>query len=67
MKSKLIKFNNNLVDGLSILCFIYEFAKIFQLYLNTYFIELFIACFMLGIYFSNKKYLTTERNKYGRK
>ncbi len=54
MKNKLIKFNNNLVEVLALLCFIYEFGKASQLYLNTYFIGLFIACFMLGIYFNNK-------------
>lgn len=54
MKNKLIKFNNNLVEGLAILCFIYEFGKTSQLYLNTYSIGLFVACFMLGIYFNNK-------------
>lgn len=54
MKNKFIKFNNNLVEGLGILCFIYEFGKISQLYLNTYSIGLFVACFMLGIYLKNK-------------
>lgn len=54
MKNKLIKFNNNLVEVLALLSFIYEFSKASQLYLNTYFIGLFIACFMLGIYFNNK-------------
>lgn len=54
MKNRLIKFNNTLVEVLSLLCFIYEFGKASQLYLNTYIIGLFIACFMLGIYFNNK-------------
>ena len=54
MKKKFIQINNNIVEGLFVLCVIYEFGKTSQLYLNTYWIGIFLACFMLGIYFNNK-------------
>ena len=55
MKNKLIQINNNLVEGLGVICFIWAFAEVAKRYCGTYWLGVFVACFMLGIYFNSKK------------